>query len=256
MSKRVVTYARVSTEDQAKHGYSLPSQIEACRKYADEHGWAIVAEISDEGVSGATFDRPGLDRIRDMAQSREIEAMIVYDLDRLSRKAVYQMLIEEELGKAGVTIYYVLGDYEDTDEGRLMKQIRASIAEYERAKIRENMNRGKRSKARQGYVVGGGNIAYGYRYDGNGHLVIEEREAQVVRLIFELYTNGEDLSISEVARRLTASPYKTYTGNKKWRPCTVGCILNNETYAGTLYYNKHRKKNEYTDAREARPKDE
>jgi len=256
MSKRVVTYSRVSTEDQAKHGYSLPSQIEACRKYAEEHDWTVVAEISDDGISGATLDRPGFDRIRDMAQMGEIEAVIVYDLDRLSRKAVYQMLLEEELGKAGITIHYVLGDYGDTDEGRLMKQIRASIAEYERAKITERMNRGKRSKARQGLAGNGGTVAYGYRHDGNGHWVIEEREAQVVRMIFELYTNGEDLSISGIARRLTASPHKTYTGNKKWRPCTVGCILNNETYAGTLYYNKHRKKSEYTNAREARPKDE
>jgi site-specific DNA recombinase len=245
MSKRVVTYSRVSTEDQAKHGYSLPSQIEACRKYAEERGWTVVAEISDDGISGATLDRPGLDRIRDMAQARGIEAIIVYDLDRLSRKAVYQMLLEEELGKADVSIHYVMGDYDDTPEGQFQKQIKAALYEYDRAKIRENMNRGKRSKARQGYVVGGGNIAYGYRYDGNGHLVIEEREAQVVRMIFELYTNGEDLSISEVARRLTASPHKTYTGNKKWRPCTVGCILN-----------KHRKKSEYTNARELRPKDE
>ncbi|MBM4465143.1 MAG: recombinase family protein [Chloroflexi bacterium] len=253
---RVVTYARVSTEDQAKHGYSLPSQIEAGRKYAEERGWTVVAEISDDGISGATLDRPGLDRIRDMAKAREIEAIIVYDLDRLSRKAVYQMLIEEELGKAGITIHYVQGDYGDSDEGRLMKQIRASIAEYERAKITERMVRGKRSKARQGRAGNGGTTAYGYRHDGNGSLVIEEREAQVVRTIFELYTNGEDLSISEIARRLTASPHKTSTGNKKWRPCTVGCILNNETYAGTLYYNKYRKKSEYIDARETRPKDE
>ena len=255
MSKRVATYSRVSTEDQAKHGYSLPSQIEACRKYAAEHGWTVVAEISDDGVSGATLDRPGLDRIRDMAQAGEIEAVIVYDIDRLSRKLVHQILIEEELGKAGITIHYVLGDYGDTDEGRLMKQIRASIAEYERAKLTERMNRGKRSKARQGRVGYGGTIAYGYRHDGNGHLVIEETEAQVVRLIFELYTT-EDLSISEIARCLTASPYKTHTGNKKWRPCTVGCILRNETYAGTLYYNKFRKKSEYNSKRELRPKDE
>ncbi len=96
-----------------------------------------------------------------------------------------------------------------------MKQIRASIAEYERAKITERMNRGKRSKARQGRAGNGGTVAYGYRHDGNGHWVIEETEAEVVRMIFELYTNGEDLSISEIARRLTASPYKTHTGNKK-----------------------------------------
>jgi len=256
MSKRAVTYARVSTEDQAKHGYSLPSQIEACRKYAEERGWSVVAEITDDGVSGAILDRPGLDRIRDMAKAGGIDVAVVYDLDRLSRKAVYEMLIEEELGKAGVTIRYVLGDYRDDDEGRLQKQIRAAISEYERAKIVERMERGKRSKARRGLAVGAGRIAYGYRYNGNGHLVLEEKEAQAVRLIFELYTNEEELSIAEVARRLTASKYKTYRGNKEWQPCTIAQMLANETYTGTAYYNRRTRENEYSEELAFRPKEE
>jgi len=241
MSKRVVTYARVSTEDQAKHGYSLPSQMEACRRYAEDRGWSVVAEVSDDGISGAILDRPGLDRIRDMAQTGEIEAVIVYDLDRLSRKTVHQLLIEEELSKAGITIRYVLGDYRDDDEGRLQKQIRAAISEYERAKITERMVRGKRSKARQGFVVGAGRIPYGYRSDGNGHLVIEEQEAHVVQLVFEWYTSPEEVGIREIARRLTALPFKTHQGNTEWRTGTVSLILHNETYTGTQYYNRRKR---------------
>jgi site-specific DNA recombinase len=216
----------------------------------------VVAEVSDDGISGATLDRPGLDRIRDLADQEEVDAVIVYDLDRLSRKAVYQMLIEEELGKAGVTIHYVLGDYRDDDEGRLQKQIRAAISEYERAKIVERMERGKRGKARRGLAVGAGRIAYGYRYDGDGHLVIVEEQAQAVRLAFELYTNGEDLSIKEVARRLTASKYKTYMGKKEWRPCTVAKMLANETYAGTAYYNRLKRENAYSQKKVLRSKDQ
>jgi len=63
MPKRAVVYARVSTDDQAKHGYSLASQLEACRKYVADRGWKLAAEITDGGVSGATLDRVGLDRI-------------------------------------------------------------------------------------------------------------------------------------------------------------------------------------------------
>jgi site-specific DNA recombinase len=238
---RVVTYARVSTEDQAKHGYSLPSQIEACRKYAEQQGWSVVAEISDDGVSGAILDRPGLDRIRDLIQTGEIDAVIVYDLDRLSRKVVHQLLIEEELNKAGVTIRYVLGDYRDDDEGRLQKQIRAAISEYERAKITERMVRGKRSKARRGLVVGAGRIPFGYRFDGNGHLVIEEQEAYVVQLVFQWYTGPEEVSIREIARRMTALPFKTHQGNNEWRTGTVSLILGNETYTGVQYYNRRKR---------------
>jgi len=237
MTKRTVAYTRVSTEDQAKHGYSLPSQLEACREYIAERGWQIAAEISDEGVSGASLDRTGLDRIREMAEAGEIDTIVVYDLDRLSRKAVYQMLLEEEFGKADVKVHYVLGDYSDDDEGRLQKQVRAAIAEFERAKFRERAERGKRSKARKGLVVGGGRIAYGYRYDGEGHLVIVEEEAHAVRIIFNWFLN-DHLSIREVARRLSANGLRTYEGNTHWAKSTVARILANETYAGTAYYNR------------------
>lgn len=209
----------------------------------------MVAEITDDGVSGATLDRPGLDRIRDMAQAGKLDGVIVYDLDRLGRKLVYQILIEEELGKAGVTIHYVLGNYHDDDEGRLQKQIRAVISEYERAKIKERMERGKRSKARRGLVVGAGRIPYGYRYDGNGHLVIAEEEAHIVRLVFEWYTNNHRGSIRGIARRLSAKEFRTHQGNTRWEKSTVAKILANETYAGTAYYNRLERENAYSNRR-------
>lgn len=255
MTKRAVAYARVSTENQAKHGYSLPSQLEACRKYIDEKGWQTTAEISDDGVSGATLDRVGFDSIREMAQAGEIDAVVVYDLDRLSRKAVYQMLIEEEFGKAGVTVSYVLGDYRDDDEGRLQKQIRAAIAEYERAKFTERAERGKRSKARRGLVVGGGRVAYGYRYDGEGHLVIVEDEAQVVRLVFDWFAN-DLLSIREIARRLSVKGFRTYEGNRHWAKSTVARILANETYVGTAYYNRLGRASPYGPQKVRRPREQ
>ncbi len=255
MTKRAVAYARVSTEDQAEHGYSLPSQLEACREYIAERGWQIAAEVSDDGVSGASLDRPGLDRIRGMAEAGEIDALVVYDLDRLSRKAVYQMLLEDEFGKAGVKVRYVLGDYSDDDEGRLQKQIRAAISEFERAKFRERTERGKRSKARKGLVVGGGRIAYGYRHDGEGHLVIVEEEAHAVRLIFNWFVS-DLLSIREIARRLSANGFRTYKGNLHWAKSTVSRILANETYAGTAYYNRLGRASPYGPQKVRRPREQ
>ena len=255
MTLRAVMYARVSTEDQVKHGYSLASQLEACQKYAAEKGWHIQAEIVDGGVSGSSLDRPGLDRVTEMAQAGEIDAVIVYDLDRLSRKAVYQMLLEEEFGKAGVAVHYVLGDYRNDDEGRLQKQIRAAIAEYETAKFRERAERGKRSKARTGLVVGGGRTAYGYRYDGEGHLVVAEAEAHVVRLIFDWFVSDR-LSIRETARALSAKNHRTYEGGTQWAKSTVARILNNETYAGTAYYNRLGRASRYGPQKVLRPRDQ
>lgn len=255
MSKRVVSYARVSTEDQAKHGYSLPSQTEACHKYAVERDWEVVAEISDDGVSGAAFVRPGLDRIRDMAQAGEIQGVVVYEIDRLSRKLAHQLIIEEELGKAGVSVHYVLGDYEDTDEGQLMKQIRGAIAEFERAKIQERMRRGRRASVKSGNVLVHGHPPYGYRLekrDGNKRLVIDEQEARVVRLMFHWYLHGDDegrqLTICGIANRLTQLEIPT-RGDKdlqvpkrrgvgKWCASTVSNILKRETYCGVWKYGK------------------
>jgi site-specific DNA recombinase len=259
---RVVTYSRVSTEDQAKHGYSLPSQIEACRKYAEERDWSVVAEITDDGVSGATLDRPGLDRIRDMARAEEIDAILVYEIDRLSRKLVYQLIIEEELGQAGVSVYYVLGDYKDTDEGRLMKQIRASIAEYERAKIQERMRRGKRAKVKSGNVITFGRDPYGYclvnSQDGKARLAIVEDEGQVVKLIYEWYVRGDGaeqgpMTIRAIAIRLTEMRIPTRgdrshrvaksLGYAEWSPAVVSQILGKETYCGVWHYGKKGKVN-------------
>jgi site-specific DNA recombinase len=128
MNERVVIYARVSTDEQAKD-YSLPTQLEACRKYADEHGVTVIKEFTDD-YTGASLDRPGLNRLREYIAADSIGMVIVYDIDRLARKSVYQMLIEEELNRQGIKVEYVNGQYDDTDEGRLQKQIKASIAEY------------------------------------------------------------------------------------------------------------------------------
>lgn len=255
MSKRVTTYARVSTEDQVKHGYGLPSQLEACRKYADERGWTVVAEMTDSAVSGATLDRPGLDRIRDMAQGGLIEGIVVYELDRLSRKLGYQLMIEDELEQAGVAIHYVLGNYEDTDEGRLMKQIRGSIAEYERAKIQERMRRGRRASVKSGNVLVHGNPPYGYRLEtlnGKRQLIINEEEARIVRLVFRWYVHGDDggkpLAIRGITKQLTElraptrgdRERRTYKRRERgeWCDSTIHKILRRETYCGIWHYGK------------------
>jgi len=101
MNKRVAVYARVAVcaaEEQ------LLSQIEACRKYAEERGWTVVAEVTDNGMSGATLDRPGLKCIRDLVRAGEIDAVVVYTLDRLAREVSLVHFLEEELKKRGAEI--------------------------------------------------------------------------------------------------------------------------------------------------------
>ena len=161
MNKQSIIYARVSTDEQTK-GYSLQTQVEACKQYAVEKGY-IVLRIFSEDYSGASLDRPELNNVRDFLAKEEVDVVIVYDVDRLARKSIYQALIEEEFLRDGAIIEYVIGQYDNSDEGRLQKQIRGSIAEYEKAKILERSKRGKRGKAMRGFVLVGSRPPYAYR---------------------------------------------------------------------------------------------
>lgn len=142
--KRVAIYARVaicardSTDEQSR-GNSLSSQLEACRKHARERQWPVVVEVTDNGVSGATLDRPGLGRIRELAHMGEIEGLIVYTLDRLSRMTIHYRLVAEELDQAGVTVHCALHDYGDNGG-----QLQAIIAECERSQVRKRNIRGRK----------------------------------------------------------------------------------------------------------------
>jgi site-specific DNA recombinase len=116
MSKRAPIYARVSTKDQKDCGYSLPTQIEACAAYATERGYMLVGEPFQDDYTGMSMDRPALNKLREAIPAAHIDVVIVLDLDRLARKAVYQMLLEEEFAKLGAVVEYANERYEDTDE--------------------------------------------------------------------------------------------------------------------------------------------
>ena len=127
--KRAVLYARVSGDDRGKEGRNLAGQLEMGRKYAEEHGYTVVAELpeDDRGASGAVLDLPQLNRAREMAAGSEFDVLVVREMDRLSRALAKQLFVEQELKRSGVTIEYVLGEYPDTPEGGLMKHIKACL---------------------------------------------------------------------------------------------------------------------------------
>lgn len=251
--KLAAIYSRVSTDEQSK-GYSLQTQLEACQNYAKERRYSVVATFSDD-YTGAAIDRPALNELRDYMYHNHLDVVIVYDIDRLARKSAYQVLIEEEFKKVGVTIEFVLAQYEDSDEGRLQKQIRGVIAEYEKAKIMERSKRGKRGKAKSGYVVTGERPPYGYKVKSEPHKAwfeIEESEASVVRMVFDWYVNGDEkgvrLSQNRIAKRLTQMGVPTRGDTKKhfakkfgrgvWQRTMITHILTNETYLGTWHFGK------------------
>jgi site-specific DNA recombinase len=118
-------YTRVSTEDQGR-GYLIPTQLEACQLFAKEQGYTVPEThvFIDEGISGATLERPALRQVRDAITARTIAAVLVYDLDRLSRKLVHQLILTEECERAGVALHFILSPTDTSPEGTLFLQIR------------------------------------------------------------------------------------------------------------------------------------
>lgn len=254
LTKRAIIYVRVSTDEQAK-GYSLQTQVEGCMRYAQEMGYAIAATFQED-YTGTTLDRPALNEMRSLiATDSSISVLIVYDLDRIARKSILQMILEEELHRSGINVEYVIGRYEDSDEGRLQKQIRASIAEYEKAKILERSKRGKRGKAQSGFVLVGSRPPYGYKVNSEPHkawLEVDEDEANIVRLIYQWYLFGNEtempMSMNAITVKLTELRILTrgdkcpHVAKKRepgvWSSPMVRHILHNETYTGTWHYGK------------------
>src|SRR5206468_8745794 len=143
--------------------------------------------------SGATLARPGLERLRDLVTEGQVQAVLVYGPDRLSRKYAYQVLLLEEFSRQGVETEFLQGVSAQTPEERLLVQFQGMIAEYERAQIAERSRRGKRYKAQVGVVNVLSGAPYGYRYvrksDGcAAYYEVIETEAAVVRMVFEMYT--------------------------------------------------------------------
>ena len=229
-------YVRVSTEDQAKHGYSIPDQIRQCRTKAGE---TDIWEYVDEGVSGEFLDRPALLRLRQDVRDGLIDTVVCYDPDRLSRKLAHSLLVAEEIEKRS-RLVFVNGEFAKTPEGMLFYQMRGAVAEFEKAKITERMASGRRQKARQGKVVRDFQI-YGYRYDKEtAQLRVHEEEAAVVRLIFDLFTKpgAAAQGINGIANHLTRQgiPTKKHVG--VWHRQVVRQILHNPAYIGELYQNR------------------
>jgi site-specific DNA recombinase len=237
---RVALYARVSTDRQEREG-TIGSQLDALQTRAAKEGWAVEMTCTDEGYSGANLDRPGLDRARDAAAAGLIDAVVALCPDRLARNYVHQMLVLDELSRFGVSVLFCDGGPTDDPQGRLMVQIQAAVAEFERTKIAERNRRGKLWRARQGAVVSG-QVPFGYRKvpasDGlPARVVIYEAEAAVVRQVFEWHVD-EGLSVRTIAMRLIEAGIPAPKGKAQWQTSTLDRMLRQPAYAGTLYYNR------------------
>jgi len=243
---RVGLYARVSGEQQAKEG-TIESQLEMVTQRLASDGFECDPELRfvDDGWTGRTVVRPGLERLRDQAAAGAIDRLYVLDPDRFSRKYAYQVLILEELTRHGVEVVFLCNPLGGTPAENLLVQVQGIIAEYEEAKILERSRRGKRHAAREGSVSVLSGAPYGYRYvgkhdgDGEARYQVVAPEARVVRMIFA-WVGQERCSIGEVCRRLKREGVSTRTGKAVWDRSVVWSILKNPAYKGTAAFGKTR----------------
>src|SRR5271157_1541438 len=243
MTKVAAIYARVSS-DRQKENHTIASQVAALTDYAEAHEYKVPAEwrFQDEGYSGATLLRPGLEALRDLAAAGHLEAVLIYSPDRLSRKYAYQVLLAEELSRCGVELVFLKAPSGATPEDQLLVQFQGMIAEYERAQIAERSRRGKRHRAHQGSINVLSGAPYGYRYVRKtdttaAYYEVLDAEAIVVRLIYEAYTR-QGLSINAIAHRLNEEQVATRTGTTRWERSTVWGLLRNPAYRGRACYGK------------------
>src|SRR5215475_14752407 len=205
--KAAAIYARVSSDKQ-KEEKTIASQTAALTEFARKEGYDVPPEwiFEDEGFSGTSLVRPGLERLRDLAAEGQLPAVLVYAPDRLSRKYAYQILLMEEFARNGVETVFVKAPKSATPEDQLLLQFQGMIAEYERAQILERSRRGKRHRARQGQVSVLSGAPFGYRYirkteHAPASYATIDAEATVVRKVYEYYT-GDHLSIGAITRLL------------------------------------------------------
>lgn len=233
---RVALYPRVSTQEQAKEGYSIGEQIERLTDYCKAMRWDIFKIYTDPGYSGGDTNRPGLQAMIKDVEAGLIDKVVVYKLDRLSRSQLDTLYLIEKVFLVNNTDFVSMSENFDTATpfGRAMIGILAVFAQLEREQIKERMGMGKEARAKDGKWHGGSTEPIGYDYDiPTESLNINDYEAMQVRELYDLFLQGTPLRAVE--RTFREKGYRHKHG--VWDPKTMRRVMKNKVNIG---YIKHR----------------
>ena len=236
-------YARVSSARQAKDE-TIGSQLAALREHAASSRLDVPEDwvFADEGHSGATLVRPGLEALRDLAAQGCLDVVLVHSPDRLARKFAYQALLIEELARCGTRVEFVKGPRGDSPEDQLLVQFQGMFAEYEKAQLAERYRRGKAWRAKTGSVNVLSGAPFGYRYvrktpETGARYEVVPHEAALVTEMFRRYAD-DGAAIADLRRWLTDQGVRTRTGKERWDRSVIWGMLRNPAYAGTAVFGK------------------
>ena len=220
VSRKVGIYIRVSTQEQAESGISIEAQRSSLYKFCELHGWEVHKEYVDAAKSAATIERKALQELLEDCKNGEIDTVVVFKLDRLSRSLRDLILLMDELKRYGVDFVSVTERIDTTTAaGKLMFHIIGAFAEFEREMTIERTKLAMDKKVKEGSFVG--RLPLGYRYDESRRIVLSE-DAETVRCVF--FDFLETQNVSEVARKHNMSRMQVYR------------ILRNPFYAGIVHW--------------------
>ena len=228
--KTAVLYARVSTDEQARSGYSLAQQIEALREYASREGYEILEEVTDPGQSGASLERPGMDRVRDLVAAGDVSVVLAQDRDRFAREPAYHYLLRKEFEEHGCKIRALSDRGDESPEGELTDGILDQLAKFERAKTAERTRRGRLRKVREGKLLAGSVPNFGYKFSAarDGYEVDEDAMQIVHRIFYMIGVEGSTLY--EVGSALRKEGVLTPAGKKLWSQTFIRNVTKNDVY--------------------------
>lgn len=228
-------YLRVSTEEQAKEGFSINAQKEKLTSYAKVNDWEIVDYYIDDGISAKNLkDRPNINRLIDDVKSGKVNNVLVYKLDRLTR-SVKDLINLIELFEEYNCSFNSLTEKLDTTNavGRMFIKIIGIFAEFERENLAERVSFGYEQKTREGnYTNTQGVNGYDYIV-GKGNLVVNNQEKEIVNRIYEMYLSGT--SMLKIAKTFNRENVPSKRGGY-WSQSTIKSILTNPLYVGKIRY--------------------
>lgn len=243
---KIALYTRVSTEDQAKEGYSLEVQREYLESFAVREGYEVFKVYCDDGISAYSTRRPALQELLQDTKAKKFDLVIVYKIDRFSRNLKDLLNLVDELSNSGVAFKSATEPFDtSTSAGKLMFQQLGSFAEFERNRLAERVFPGMIKGVQQGNWQGARYAPYGYTYNKSAKLLeVDEQSAKVVKIIFEMAL--AEKSIRCITEYLTRKGYRNRNDNI-FSTKLIGDILKNRIYTGKLVWNqKHYDKNQRT----------
>ena len=228
--KRAILYARVSTDEQARSGYSLAQQLEALRAHCEREGYEVLEEVSDPGQGGASLERPGMDRVRDLVAAGGISVVLAQDRDRFTREPAYHYLLKGEFGEHGTKLRALNDSGDESPEGELTDGILDQLAKYERTKFTERSRRGKLRKAREGKIVATKMPHYGFKLTASRDAYeVDQTTMPVVRRIFHM-VGSQGYSLHGVKKRFEAQGLLTPAGKRYWSTTFIREVIKDDVY--------------------------